>query len=838
LIRDSIEEIVDELRQLAKLYHINSIFSKEAKTLELITLFLPKDMEARVQLAETFEKIDPVYSAQLYLQLSQYHNEPGKIKSYLSKAASLDPNNPEVTRYMIHGLVRTGENELALQSGKEFFYSLVDSKQMEQAENLANYFIQAGVGVEEFHRLCIETYEKQGNFQRSIREYEVLIRYFRKSGNQKGEEDAHQKVVALEDKILSLSVRKETRKIGSARKSFPLMKFLILFSVLIIGGYGGLLYLQSQKNNLNTNGSSSEETEKLRQQAMKDVTKLITDLEDLQGKEFFESIPEKCKDLKQIIQILTPEDRTKYEIFAKKCEETAKKQEQLLQEDRDKLTKIDKQESASIEVLKDFIATTAFHRLKNEASTFCEILERRELEGQKEREKFLKMLEQQKYKDAHFAIQSLKRDSLLHSTKAIAQLKYFIVINIVPFNIKLKYGSQDFGKTPYIAYLNSPDSFNVDLIETEPGFSKLLSIKENPLNPKEEPWSQTFEVSRKELWTFRGEGSFLASAFINKTNNAVALGDTSGNFYLLLNGNEAYRFSIGKGLDKDIRVPCFALDEKYFFISANKTIYCVDPENSKNSGLIWQAKLNSIAEGLAHDDKSVYVFDSGKGLRAFSTKTGEETPIKPYPTGKSYTAPILVENEIFCAIEDKQRIFLLIYELERKKIKLEQDIGPNFAGTALTYGAIHIKADQKRIFLTNRSGKIISYFYSQKRTGSPIQFPNMILDPLFLEEEMVVACQDGYLYVYDYTPEKKWDMEIFKVDQQKFTCSPIVKGDYIFVATDDNHIYAIHRPSKTVVWSYATKEKVNALQVHGNWLIISGDKAKGDQLIALDLSGT
>lgn len=839
LTRDSIEEIVDELRQLAKLYHINSIFSKEAKTLELISILLPKDIESRVQLAETFEKLDPVYAAQLYLQLSQYHHESEEIKKFLNRAASLDPNNPDVTDYLIQGLIRTGEYDLAIQSGQEFFYSLVDRKNIERAESIANYFIQANVGVEVFYQLLIDYSEKSNNLQRAIREYEALIRYLRRSaGNEEAIQKAQKKIIDLEDRILSLNVRKETLKIVKPKKKPSLFKWIFILVFLAVGGYGGWIYLAPYLNPelSNNNGVDPLTNNANIVQAMKDASELLAKIEDIQSKENFDLVAKVCLELQEVVKILPEKQRTTYENAAEEHKKNAKQNQILLAEERTKLVQINKFDSNSIEIFKHYIETTPFQRLKKEATEVLEALQKREQDGKEKVQVIQKLLQEKQFRDAYELTDAVKHDVDLEKTSAIKALQYFVVIETIPqsFKIQIKYDQQPFGETPYIAYLeNKIDSFSPDKIQVGPGFAPLVPIRENPLSPTpEEIWSRKFEASRKVLWSFRGEGSFRAPAFVNKANNAIAIGDTSGNFYIILNGKESYRFNIERGLDKDINTLCLFLDEKYFFVSRDKNLYAIDPSNPKDNGVLWKAKLKNDSPGVLEDGKMLYVFDNG--IRAFNTKGDEDRGWKDAGSGNCFTSPVIEGNEIFCVLEHNDKIALVVYDKLERKPKFRKVIAPKFSSRE-NYGNIYLHPEQKRLFITNRSGEIISYYYIQKRSGAPIEFANAIENPCFLENEIIVACQDGILYSYDYKPSLNWKIEAFEPGT-KFTCTPITKGDYVFVSTDDNRVYAINYKLQRIEWYYAAKERVNALQIHGSWLILSGDKAKGEQLFVLDIS--
>jgi outer membrane protein assembly factor BamB len=563
------------------------------------------------------------------------------------------------------------------------------------------------------------------------------------------------------------------------------------------------------------------------------------------------------------------EKRQKYEGFAKKWEETSNKLKKEVKRLEEKLEELQKTNDYGLKItqLEQLLEETnpVLTDLRSRIQSELNRLKTVEQEAKDRITKIEALIEEEEYDKAYKEIEELKNTSLLDKTEAVRKLQYFEVIACsTEFNVPLRFNGQNLGMTPCVYRYSDKNPFadkeqNYTLLNTEPGFrlekpdflaNSNKNLQAEHLKPK--PWRTLIACRRETAWKFTADKNILNPPFIGE-NQEIVIGDNFGNLYVLLDGSETERYTIRGSINRGILYPYVASKGQYFFCSENKTLYAY----SKNKS--WEKSLKGLSFGVVKspEEDTLFVFDPGLGLRWFNFNSEElgSLPLKSKNPITTFAPPFFFNlrnnSYILCSYEQTGTSYLTLYRKNSSSLSLLEN--PKIIATP--HWAPHLY--KNTLYFASQKNLIFSYQLTssdgQMKFKKSVQmvFPEEIQEPLYLEEDILVACNDAHLYCYDYDGKLKWktfipDVKIKKTEEdrphnsiQRFTAKPVHKGDQIFVAADNETIYCFHKQENGLkyLWNYAFESKANALKVHGNTLIVAGDKkGQAPQLVAIDIT--
>jgi len=231
--------------------------------------------------------------------------------------------------------------------------------------------------------------------------------------------------------------------------------------------------------------------------------------------------------------------------------------------------------------------------------------------------------------------------------------------------------------------------------------------------------------------------------------------------------------------------------------------------------LMWSSRAvinptRDLVEHVELDEESVYVqtrngfvtgFDSQSGIRRWAQLVGQiDTPQLP-----------LISNSDTVLVTSGVQLFALD---KWTGSELWQIAIPEAAGTSPAI-------DEELVFIASQHGSVFAFdlrkvyeLYHQNRlpqwshltqvwrhkTSLPIEFR-----PVLYDDQLTFVSQTGILY----SVLAKNNQLVFQQQTDVQISAPMVQsGPYLYVATDDNHLYCLDKERGTMQWHFITRDVV------------------------------
>lgn len=258
----------------------------------------------------------------------------------------------------------------------------------------------------------------------------------------------------------------------------------------------------------------------------------------------------------------------------------------------------------------------------------------------------------------------------------------------------------------------------------------------------------------------------------------------------------------------------------------NDRIYVMDSEglvsafSLKNGKRLWKNKLKaniggfkdtkSRASGLAVDDRTLFATTGFGGIFAMNAETGKslwrrvlESPIRIAPT---------VTNDMLLI----QTVDNTLYALNKKNGQELWKFGVAHEDTVIAGGASPAYDAEDNVVVAGFSnGEIVvlnaavgtplwsSMLVSNKQVSSSTDINTIGACPV-VEDGVIYAISNDSMQSLDMrTGDKLWEKEIGSMQ------NILMAGDYLFIISNRNILYAIHKVSGDVIWVTDIREFIN-----------------------------
>ncbi len=249
--------------------------------------------------------------------------------------------------------------------------------------------------------------------------------------------------------------------------------------------------------------------------------------------------------------------------------------------------------------------------------------------------------------------------------------------------------------------------------------------------------------------------------------------------------------------------------------------------------------------GLAGRDSMVFVGSEDGTVRAW-TRDGDER--WSFPTGGAVeSSPIVIDGTVYVGSR-AGRLFALTADLGELVWQWPagdtEAVGPIRSSPAVSGDLVYVGSDDGHLYAVERSSGDLRWEHA---TGAPVQAAPVVhedvvyapshdtnIHSLDAETGRPVglvqyrtdtalraspAIADGYMYVPNNQFLIALDLETGQVDwslqtSREITAPPVVAGDYVYVASTDGTLYAVHRheggTSREPVWTFETGGAISA----------------------------
>ncbi len=242
--------------------------------------------------------------------------------------------------------------------------------------------------------------------------------------------------------------------------------------------------------------------------------------------------------------------------------------------------------------------------------------------------------------------------------------------------------------------------------------------------------------------------------------------------------------------------------------------------------LLWTVKIDSSGGkyGLSSPvivDGGVHIGSNFATLYSVDLKTG--TINSQFSAAGKIITPTISDNIIYSAGYAGHIIAIDALSgnsLWKFKMGTEAEPFPFIVSAPTVYrGVLYVSATDNTIYSLNKDGKVVRRY----AVGDDVRTSPAISGAIFS------AADDGYVYAHEFDGSIRWKTKIKGIP----TSSISVYQNFVFVGSDDGHIYSIDRITGEINWDYRTGDAIESTPAISNDTLYVG--SNDDYVYAFDI---